>query len=161
MSCLYICLSIRYFTFSLHFYKILQPHFDRFDILCFLAGTVWLICRTRLKKTSFTPILALADVSMNAQLLNCLAMFNPWSLPTTLSSSKSHLLPTNTMGTSSVSFTLRICSLRSDRSLKVDWAVMLYTSTKPWYKVPHVRFAHTIKCVQNHRLVQAGAHSVF
>ena len=63
--------------------------------------------------TSLTPILALAEVSMKAQLLNCLAMLRPWSLPTTLSSSRSHLLPTSTMGTSSVSFTLSICSRRS------------------------------------------------
>ena len=63
--------------------------------------------------TSFTPILAFAEVSMNAQLLNCLARFSPWSFPTTRSSSKSHLLPTKTIGTSSVSFTRKICSRRS------------------------------------------------
>lgn len=34
--------------------------------------------------------------------------------------------------TSSVSFTRRICSLRSWRSLKVDCAVMEYTRAKPW-----------------------------
>lgn len=34
--------------------------------------------------------------------------------------------------TSSVSFTRRICSRRSWSSLKVDWAVMEYTSRKPW-----------------------------
>ena len=54
--------------------------------------------------TSFTLILALAEVSIKAQ-LNCRAKFTPWSLPTTRSSSKSHLFPTNTIGTSSVSCT--------------------------------------------------------
>lgn len=34
--------------------------------------------------------------------------------------------------TSSVSFTLRICSRRSCRSLNVDCAVMEYTKAKPW-----------------------------
>ena len=63
--------------------------------------------------TSLTPIFALAEVSMKAQLLNCLARLSPWSLPTTLSSSRSHLFPTSTMGTSSLSLTRRICSLRS------------------------------------------------
>lgn len=53
--------------------------------------------------TSLTLIFALADVSMNEQ-LNCCASCFPNSLPTTLSSSKSHLLPTKTIGTSSVSF---------------------------------------------------------
>lgn len=33
------------------------------------------------------------------QLLNCFARFCPWSFPTTLSSSKSHLFPTRTIGT--------------------------------------------------------------
>ena len=66
--------------------------------------------------TSLTPIFALAEVSMKAQLLNCLARLSPWSLPTTLSSSRSHLLPTSTMGTSSLSLTRSICSRRSWRA---------------------------------------------
>lgn len=94
-----------------------------------------LVCRgwplQNLLLTSLTLILALAEVSMNAQ-LNCRARLTPWSLPTTLSSSKSHLLPTSTIGTSSVSFTRRICSLRSCRSLNVDCAVIEYTNTNPW-----------------------------
>lgn len=53
--------------------------------------------------TSLTLILALADVSMNEQ-LNWFASDLPSSFPTTLSSSKSHLLPTKTIGTSSVSY---------------------------------------------------------
>lgn len=48
--------------------------------------------------TSLTFILAFADVSKNSQ-LKCLARFIPWSFPTTLSSSKSHLLPTKIIGT--------------------------------------------------------------
>merc|ERR1712080_642125 len=108
-----------------------RQHFCFLFVVCCRLGAVLFTCRTRSKKTSLTPILAFAEVSMKAQLLNCLAMLRPWSLPTTLSSSRSHLLPTNTMGTSSVSFTRRICSRRSCRSLKVDWAVILYTSTKP------------------------------
>lgn len=91
-----------------------------------------LVCSLQnLLLTSLTLILALAEVSMNAQ-LNCRARLTPWSLPTTLSSSKSHLLPTSTIGTSSVSFTRRICSLRSCRSLNVDCAVIEYTNTNPW-----------------------------
>ena len=31
--------------------------------------------------TSLTPILAFAEVSINEQLLNCLARLRPWSLP--------------------------------------------------------------------------------
>lgn len=53
--------------------------------------------------TSLTFIFALAEVSMKAQ-LNCRARLIPCSFPTTRSSSKSHLLPTNTIGTSSVSW---------------------------------------------------------
>lgn len=53
--------------------------------------------------TSLTLILALADVSIKAQ-LNWLAKPFPKSFPTTRSSSKSHLLPTSTIGTSSVSW---------------------------------------------------------
>jgi len=63
--------------------------------------------------TSFTLILALAEVSIKAQ-LNCRAKFTPWSLPTTRSSSKSHLFPTNTIGTSSVSCT-------QDTSLQIKY----------------------------------------
>ena len=59
---------------------------------------------TKFELTSLTPILAFADVSMKEQLLNCLARLSPWSLPTTRSSSRSHLLPTSTIGTSSVSY---------------------------------------------------------
>merc|ERR1719322_176500 len=107
------------------FHKISQLQRDLFDIFCFLAGAVLFICLTRSKNISVTPIFDLAEVSMNVQLPNCLAIIIPWSFPTTLSSSKSHLLPTNTIGTSSVSFTLNICSFKSWRSLKVLWAVML------------------------------------
>lgn len=41
-------------------------------------------------------------------------------------------MPVYSILTSSVSFTRRICSLRSWRSLKVDCAVMEYTRAKPW-----------------------------
>lgn len=57
--------------------------------------------------TSLTLILDLADVSIKAQ-LNCWAKLTPWSVITTLSSSKSHLLPTRTIGTSSVSCKVNI-----------------------------------------------------
>lgn len=48
--------------------------------------------------TSFTLIFFFAEVSMNSQ-LKCRARFIPWSLPTTLSSSRSLLFPTRIMGT--------------------------------------------------------------
>lgn len=64
----------------------------------------------RHRLTSLTLILALADVSMNEQ-LNWFASDLPSSLPTTRSSSKSHLLPTKTIGTSSVSC-VRNCLLK-------------------------------------------------
>lgn len=48
--------------------------------------------------TSLTLTFAFADVSRKAQ-LKVLAKFWPWSLPTTRSSSKSHLLPTKIIGT--------------------------------------------------------------
>lgn len=49
--------------------------------------------------TSLTLILDFADDSRKAQLHHCLAKFCPCSLPTTRSSSRSHLLPTRIMGT--------------------------------------------------------------
>ena len=81
--------------------------------------------------TSLTLIFALADDSRKAQLLNDRARLLPWSLPTTRSSSRSHLLPTKIIGTSSVSLTRNICSRKSCKSLNVDCAVIEYTNTKP------------------------------
>lgn len=49
--------------------------------------------------TSLTLIFDLADVSKKAQLFHWRARFCPCSLPTTRSSSRSHLFPTKIMGT--------------------------------------------------------------
>ncbi len=56
------------------------------------------ISNKRKCRTSFTLILDLADVSRNAQ-FQLRERLLPWSLPTTRSSSKSHLFPTNIIGT--------------------------------------------------------------
>lgn len=53
----------------------------------------------RLQVTSLTLIFDFAEDSKKAQLHHCLAKFWPCSLPTTRSSSKSHLLPTKIIGT--------------------------------------------------------------
>ena len=55
--------------------------------------------KEQLTLTSLTLILDFADDSRKAQLHHCLAKFWPCSLPTTRSSSRSHLLPTRIIGT--------------------------------------------------------------
>ena len=57
-----------------------------------------------------TFIFDLADVSINAVLPHERASDAPCSLPTARSPSRSHLFPTSTSGTSSVSLTRRISS---------------------------------------------------
>ena len=72
--------------------------------------------------TSFTFTLAFADVSKkpHVSLSKLLARFAPWSLPTTLSSSRSHLLPTSIIGTWNIHcFKWGKTAIRGDR--KSPW----------------------------------------
>lgn len=61
----------------------------------------------------------MAEDSRKEQLPNLAASCWPCSVVMTLWSWRSHLFPTSTMGTESVSFTRRICSRRSGRSLNL------------------------------------------
>ena len=87
------------------------------DLKCFASFLLFSI--------ELTLILDFAEVSIKAVLPHDLANEAPCSRPTALSDSKSHLFPTRTSGTSSVSLTRRICSRISCRSCSVDWLVIL------------------------------------
>src|SRR5690242_19900275 len=81
------------------------------------------ISRTSSKNDSSTLMRDLADDSRNLQ-PNDLARSAPSLVATTRESSRSHLLPTSTMGTCSSSLTLRICSRKDEISSNDDREVM-------------------------------------
>merc|ERR1712169_16143 len=110
-------------------YKSMQPPF--FFLVSGAEGLASLICLIKSWKIWSTLFFVLAEASRKVQLLNFLARLSPCSVEITRWSCKSHLFPTKTMGTESQSFTLRICSRKSGRSLNVDCAIILYTRTKP------------------------------
>lgn len=79
---------------TLAFRNPMWPHKSKSLSLCY---TVCALCEQQL--ASFTLIFDLAEVSKKAQLFHWRARFWPCSLPTTRSSSKSHLFPTRIIGT--------------------------------------------------------------
>lgn len=89
---------------SIDLHNIIQQlSFLLFFLLCCLLKCCCLLWNSdiiliQFLKSSATPISSLADVSLNKHLNSSLTFFSAWSLFTSLSPSKSHLLPTHIMG---------------------------------------------------------------
>lgn len=104
-----------------------------FFFLGFVSGFIFidfLISRTRSKKDSSTLMRDLADASLKG-IVHSAALASISSLRTARFSSKSHLLPTRTMGTEFASLTRRIWSWNVVVSWNEGLDVMLNTIKNP------------------------------